>query len=89
MSQRGASWRDRRGQSGSMGEKDGFHCEEKPVSSRRWRASKENLPRKSRRKHERVSGHQALQEDLKNLGFTPRLAKPEVEKEVGRRRVRS
>ena len=29
----------------------------------------------------------ALQEDLKSLGFTPSLAKPEIGKEVGRRRA--
>ena len=32
---------------------------------------------------------QALQEDLKSLGFIPSLAKLEVGKEVGRRRARS
>ena len=31
----------------------------------------------------------ALQHDLQSLGFTPSLAKPEMEKEVGRRRARS
>ena len=31
----------------------------------------------------------ALQEDLQSLDFTPSLAKPEMEKEVGRRRARS
>ena len=29
----------------------------------------------------------ALQKDLQRLGFTPSLAKPEIEKEVGRRRA--
>ena len=31
----------------------------------------------------------ALQDDLQSLGLTPSLAKPEIEKEVGRRRARS
>ena len=31
----------------------------------------------------------ALQEDMQSLGFTPSLAKPEIGKEVGRRRARS
>ena len=53
------------------------------------RASKKSLPRTSRRKHERVSGLKALQDDLQSLGFTPSLAKPEIGKEVGRRRARS
>ena len=29
----------------------------------------------------------ALQDDLQSLGFTPSLAKPEMGKEVGRRRA--
>ena len=32
---------------------------------------------------------EALQDDLQSLGFTPSLAKPEIGKEVGRRRARS
>ena len=31
----------------------------------------------------------ALQDDLQSVGFTPSLAKPEIGKEVGRRRARS
>ena len=31
----------------------------------------------------------ALQDDLQSFGFTPSLAKPEIGKEVGRRRARS
>ena len=31
----------------------------------------------------------ALQDDLQSLGLTPSLAKPEIGKEVGRRRARS
>ena len=31
----------------------------------------------------------ALQDDLQSLGFTPSLAKPEIGREVGRRRTRS
>ena len=31
----------------------------------------------------------ALQDDLQSLGFTPSLAKPEIGKEVERRRARS
>ena len=33
-----------------------LHSDERQVPRRRGRASKENLPRRSRRKHERVSG---------------------------------
>ena len=32
---------------------------------------------------------EALQDDLQSLGFTPSLTKPEMEKEVGRRRAHS
>ena len=31
-------------------------------------------------------GSNDLQDDVQSLGFTPRLAKPEIEKKVGRRR---
>ena len=31
----------------------------------------------------------ALQDDLQSLGFTPSLSKPEIGKEVGRRRAHS
>ena len=34
-------------------------------------------------------GRNELQDDLQSLGFTPSLAKPEIGKEVGRRRARS
>ena len=34
-------------------------------------------------------GAKSLKEDLQSLGFTPSLAKPEMGKEVGRRRARS
>ena len=41
----------------SMGEnRVSLHNERKQIPRRRGRASKENLPRRSRRKHERVSG---------------------------------
>ena len=42
-------------------------------------ARRDSLKR-SRRKHERVSGAKALQDDLKSLGFNPSQAKPEIEK---------
>ena len=42
---------------------------------------------RGRRKHERVSGPKALQDDLQSRGFTSSLAKPEIGKEVGRRRA--
>ena len=36
-----------------------------------------------------VSGRKALRDDLWSLGFTPILAKPEMEKGIGKRRTRS
>ena len=59
------------------------------IPRRIGRASNKSLPRTSRRKHERVSGRKSSQDDLQSLGFTPSLAKPEMGKEVGRRRARS
>ena len=40
-------------------------------------------------KSEQVSDAKALQEDLASSGFSPSLAKPEIQKKVGRRRVSS
>ena len=74
---------------GAWGGKGGLHGEERQVSGRRVRESKKNLPRRSRRKHKRVSGRKAHLEDLESLSFTPSLAKPEMGKEIGRRRARS
>ena len=56
---------------------------------RKGRASKKSLPGESRRKHQRMSRRNTLQDDLQSLGFTPSLAKPEIGKEVGRQRARS
>ena len=67
----------------------GLHSERREILTTRRRASKKSLPRRSTRKHERVSGRKSLQEDLQSLGFTPSLAEPEMAKEVGRRRSRS
>ena len=39
--------------------KDGLHSERRKIPRRTGRASKESLPRTSRRKHERVSGHKS------------------------------
>ena len=69
--------------------KNGLHGERRQIPMRIGRASKESLLRTSRRKHERVSGPKALQDDLQSLNFTPSLAKPEIGKEVGRRRAHS
>ena len=67
----------------------GLHSEGRQIPGRRGRASKESIPRGSRRKHERMSDAKALQDDLHSLGFTPSLATPEIGKEVGRRRART
>ena len=40
-------------------EKDGLHGERRQIPKSTGRASKENLPRGSRRKHERVSGRKS------------------------------
>ena len=40
-------------------EKSQLHSKKRRVSGSRGRADKENLPRKSRRKHERVSGRKS------------------------------
>ena len=71
-----------------------LHGEGRQVPRICGRPSKESLPRRCRRKHERVSKCKTLQDDLQSLGFTPSLAKPEkgkgeMGKEVGRRRTRS
>ena len=44
---------------GAWREKGELHSEEKQVSRRKGRASKKSLPRRSRRKHERVSGRKS------------------------------
>ena len=76
-------------QSESMEGKGGLHRERRQIPRWKKRVSKKSFPRTSRRKHERMSGRKALQDDLQSLGFTPSLVKPEIGKEVGRRRARS
>ena len=46
--------------SARMGRKRWTHCEGRQVPRRRGRASKESLPRGSKRKHERVSGRKSF-----------------------------
>ena len=82
---RAAPWRERR-------ELEQEHGEERWISQRRevsmrGRTSKENLPRKSRTKHEWVGDAKALQEDLENLNFTPSLAEPKMGKDVEKRKA--
>ena len=81
--------RERRIRARAWSGKGGLHRERRQISRRKGRASKKSLPRTSRRKHERVSGRKALQDDLQSLGLTPSLAKPEMGKEVGRQRAGS
>ena len=81
--------RKRRIREGAWREKAGLHSKGRQVPRKVRRASKESLPRRSRSKHEQVSGRKGLQEDLESLGFTPNLAKPEMGKKVGRPRARS
>ena len=47
-----------------------------------------NLPKRGRRKHERMNDAKALREDLENFDFTSSLAKAEMRKEAGKRRTR-
>ena len=75
--------RERSVRAGAWGRKGGLHSEGKQVPTRRERASKRNLPRRSRRKYVRVSGRKSLQVDLQSLGFTRSLAKREMRKAVG------
>ena len=69
--------------------KGGLHRERRQIPWRKGRASNKSLPRTSRRKHERVSGRKSSPGRSASLGFTPSLAKPEMGKEVGRRRASS
>ena len=69
--------------------KGGLHSERRQIPKRKGRASKENLLRESRRKHERVSGRKSSPGRSAESYFTPSVAKPEIGKEVGRRRARS
>ena len=66
-------------------------CHKEKEQSRQSRAPdcEHEISRGSKRKHERVSGRKALQEDLQSLGFTPSLAKPEIGKEIRKRRASS
>ena len=68
--------------------KGGLHGERRQIPRRKERASKKSLPRTSRSMSGWVDA-KALQDDLQSLGFTPSLVKPEMGKEVGRRRARS
>ena len=65
--------------------KGGLHRE----GRRTGRASNKSLPRTSRRKHERVSGRKSSPGRSAESYFTPSVAKPEIGKEVGRRRASS
>ena len=44
---------------GAWSGKDGIHSEQRQIPRRKGRTSKKSLPRTSRRKHERVSGHKS------------------------------
>ena len=60
------------------------------VNEGKFQGGKGEQARRGRRKHERVSGRKSSPErSAQSLGFTPSLAKPEIGKEVGRRRARS
>ena len=54
------------------------------VNEGRFQGEKEGQPRRGRRKHERVSGRKSSPERSAESWFTPRLAKPEIGKEVGK-----
>ena len=81
--------RERRIRARAWSGKGGLHSDQKRVPRRKVRASKKILSRTSRMKHERVSGRKSSPGQLQSLGFIPSLAKPEIGKEVGRRRARS
>ena len=86
---RAAPWRVRGIRVRAWRGKGGLHGERRQIPRRKGRASKKSLPRTSRIKHGRVSGRKSSPGDLQSLGFTSSLAKPEMGKEVGRRRARS
>ena len=71
------------------GGKSGLYCGGRQVPRRRGRAGKKSLPRQVEGNMSGWVDAKALQEDLQSLGFTPRLAKLEIGKEVERRRARS
>ena len=81
--------REREIRAGAWRGKGGLHGEGIQIPRRSGRSSKKSLRKRSRKKHDQVSGPKALQGDLQSLGFTPSLAKPEIGKEVGRRRART
>ena len=82
----GSQGRDR---SGACRGIDGFYSEGRQIPRRGGRASKESLPRRSRRKHKRVSGRKNSPGGSAQSGFTPSLVKPKMGKKVGRQRARS
>ena len=70
--------------------KGGVHSEQGQIPMRTGEASKKSLPRTSRRKRERVSGRKSSPGRSAESWFHSKcLAKPEIGKEVGRRRARS
>ena len=69
--------------------KGGHHNEERQISRKRGSASKKSLPRTSRRKHERVSGRKSSPERSAGSWSHFKPGKPEMGKEVGKRRTRS
>ena len=57
---RAAPWRERGGiRAGAWSGKGGLHGEGRQIPRKKERTSKKSLPRRSRRKHERVSGHKS------------------------------
>ena len=84
---------------GAWGGKSGLHTVERQVPRRE--GGQESLAKRSRRKHERVIGCKRSSDRSAQFWFhsnsnlfylqlfNPILAKPEIGKEVGRRRARS
>ena len=70
--------------------KGGLHREGRQIPRRTGRASNKSLPRTSRRKHKRVSGRKSFPGRPAEYSFHSKsLDKPEIGKEVGRRRAHS
>ena len=89
VSERRTLARERGIRAEARGGKGGFCSEGRQIPRSRGRARNESLLNRSRRKHERVCGREVLQDNLQSPNFIPSLAKPEIGKEVVRRRARS
>ena len=70
---------------GAWGDKGGLH-NKKPLLKGGGRASKQNLPRRSRSKHEKMNRRKSSPQGSAEIGFIPNLAK---QTEIGKVRRRA